>query len=479
MEEFLKPFIETASAAISFIYGIFGAVYGFYAQYQEILSPALKFLTGVLTVYLLFRLFIETWIFYRRTLFKNDIQWSLLEIKIPREVMKTPRAMEQFFINVHGLRNTAGDFIEKYFDGVVTLWWSLEIASFGGEIHFYIRTPKKHKKTVEAGLYAQYPTAEISETSDYIEDFPKSTEEIYKKDYNLFGGELILKKEDAYPITTYEKFELSKDEMAIDPISALFEVLGALNKEETFLFQILIRPAGSEWQEEGKKMIDKLIGRKKDEPAKKTAPATAYEWLKNIFMAPVEAPQWSSAKEEKKEKLDLNVLTSGEKETVKAIEESISKPGFETLIRYIYYAPKLDFSAGFSKSGFIGALNQYSSQVLNSFKGNSAVETQSKWIYFPYIFIPQRVEARKQRILYNFHNRKLPEESFWAKVYTSHPMNFNTKSKIFILNTAELATIFHIPAEQVLTAPHTKRLESKKMGPPAGLPIFEEEKTEK
>jgi hypothetical protein len=69
----------------------------------------------------------------------------------------------------------------------------------------------------------------------------------------------------------------------------------------------------------------------------------------------------------------------------------------------------------------------------------------------------------------------MPEELAFGKFYTSTPMNFNIKSRSYILTTAELATIYHVPTAVVLTSPHIKRLESKKMGPPAGLPIFEEE----
>ncbi|MCH7883427.1 hypothetical protein IIA95_03365, partial [Patescibacteria group bacterium] len=39
----------------------------------------------------------------------------------------------------------------------------------------------------------------------------------------------------------------------------------------------------------------------------------------------------------------------------------------------------------------------------------------------------------------------------------------------------ELATIFHPPSYLVLTAPFIKRVEAKRLGPPAGLEIFGEE----
>jgi len=63
----------------------------------------------------------------------------------------------------------------------------------------------------------------------------------------------------------------------------------------------------------------------------------------------------------------------------------------------------------------------------------------------------------------------------FGKFFTSHIFNFNNKSKTLILVTSELATIYHVPGERILISPHIERTESKRMGPPAGLPIFEEE----
>jgi hypothetical protein len=43
------------------------------------------------------------------------------------------------------------------------------------------------------------------------------------------------------------------------------------------------------------------------------------------------------------------------------------------------------------------------------------------------------------------------------------------------MNVEGLATLFHPPTSVVLTAPHIRRVESRKTGPPAGLAIFGEE----
>ncbi len=72
---------------------------------------------------------VQAWLTYVRAKFKASIHWSLLEIRIPRELKKTPKAMEQILAGIYGIRNAADNIIEKYVDGEVTLWFSLEITS--------------------------------------------------------------------------------------------------------------------------------------------------------------------------------------------------------------------------------------------------------------------------------------------------------------------------------------------------------------
>ncbi len=72
--------------------------------------------------------------------------------------------------------------------------------------------------------------------------------------------------------------------------------------------------------------------------------------------------------------------------------------------------------------------------------------------------------------------KKLVEFSRKIKVFKSYKArrfgSYNkTRDEVFpVFNTEELATIYHFPAIMV-EAPRLKRLETKKGGPPAGLPI--------
>ena len=368
-----------------------------------------------------------------------------MEIQIPREVKKGPKAMEQFFANVHGLQNSPANILDKYWDGEVALPTSFEIVTFGGEIHYYVRVLTKNKNAVEANLYAQYSNIEISEVTDYMERFPKSLEELYRQGMKLWGTELLLTKPDVYPIRTYVEFE-SADEFAdLDPIAALLEFLRKVDKRENIMVQIIVRSAGPEWQESGLEVLNQL----------KEKGSERVKGEGGIMFSMMRAP--------------------GETEVMKAIDRNIGKPGFQTLIRYIYIAESAAYNPTPVRRGILSTFNQYASPNLNSFRHNYKVWTLIKWVYFPYLFPGRRIVARSARIFRNFRERKVPEETGLAKLFNSGSFTWNFSNRTFVLNTEELATIYHPPTEAVLTAPLLRRTESKKIGPPAGLPIFGDE----
>jgi len=149
--------------------------------YQLALIPGLKILAKLWWLWLfIFSLVLakNLWQFYVAAIDKKKYRWSLLEILIPREIKKSPKAMEQILSEIYSLGNKAENFIEKYWEGEVPYWWSLEIASLGGEIHFYIRTLTKYKNIVESNIYANYKDAEVIETADYIDRLPARTTDL-------------------------------------------------------------------------------------------------------------------------------------------------------------------------------------------------------------------------------------------------------------------------------------------------------------
>jgi len=417
--------------------------------------------------FILLPITLSTWLYWRNELFKSQIKWTLLELKIPRENTKNPKAMEQVLTAMHSLRNTPSNFQERWVDGELTRWFSLEIVSFGGEIHYYIRLYKKQKNLVEAAIYSYYPDVEVVEVEDYVNKFPSSVEEMYSQGYDLWGTEMLLTKPSFYPIKTYPHFvEVQHEEKMVDPMSAFLEVLGKLKPGEIVGIQILIAPAGDKWRF--------LVSPEKGWP---------HKWqdeLEKLRAPKQRKTQGVSGEGGIEASQAISLRSPDETNILKEVENNLSKPAFNTLIRFIYLSPKETFYDSYASRGLVGAFNQYGALNLNSFRQNHRVSTRTLFWYFPYFFPNLRNELKKQRLLRNYRLRDLPPETFMGKIISSHPLNWNTASKTFEMNTECLATLFHVPTETVLTTPHIQRIESQKVSPPVGLPIFgEEEEIEK
>lgn len=441
---------------ILFLAGLVGIILIPLLGFSDIVNAIVYFLglTWWLWLFLIVsRIFVGTWVHWRQEIFKEDINWVVLELRIPRQIEKSSKAMEQVLTAIHSLRNAAGNVRETYWDGEVTRWVSLEMVSFGGEIHFYVRCYEKLRSLIEAALFSYYPGLDIIEVPDYVSRFPEKVYQMYEKGLDLWGTEMVLAKDDMFPIKTYTDFENEAEEKSFDPISTFLEVLGKLKKNEVVAIQILIAPAGSdEWDEKWEPELKKLR-----EPETRKVKGR-------------QMPEGGN------EEYEMAVMRSpGQVDVLKAVEENLSKPAFDTLIRFLYFSDKATFSDSFPRRGLVGAFNQYAALNLNAFKGNPNTATRAQIWNKPFVFPATRVEYRKARLLMNFRKREVPPEKKMGKLITSYLFNWNKASRRFKMNTKCLATVYHIPTSLVLTEPHLKHLESKKAGPPSGLAIFGEE----
>ncbi|HDO23816.1 MAG TPA: hypothetical protein ENG99_01210, partial [bacterium] len=272
--------------------------------------------------------FWKLWIYYIHARFIKGGSWILLEMKLPREIMKSPQAMESVLNAFHITRD--GNFKERFWKGLLRVCFSLEIASINGEIHFFIYTQKFFRNLIEAQIYAQYPDVEIMEVDDYTKI---SLDESFGEEWNSWGAEFQLTKEDPYPIKTYIDYGLhetaAKEEQKTDPITSFLELIGSLKEGEQVWFQILIRATKSDWKEEAKKIIDKMM--KRDEKPK--------EGEDRVSMGAL-------------------MLSPGERDVVQAIERDVSKLGFDVGIRTIYVARKDSFN-DINKPALIAVMKQY------------------------------------------------------------------------------------------------------------------------
>ncbi|MDP3764268.1 MAG: hypothetical protein Q8Q95_01465 [bacterium] len=401
----------------------------------------------------------DAWLYYIRIRTMKKFKWEMLEFRLPPDVEKSPLAMEQVLAIIQSTL-FKGSWWKRYVEGRVQEWFSLEITSFEGELHFYIRTLNQFRNLVEAAIYAQYPQAEIFDAEDYTANVPMI---IPNETHNLFGSEFRLGREDGYPIRTYKDFELKTETSKeggsnialVDPLAGITETLTRLKKGEQGWIQIAIRPTDDTWKNLAMETVLKLVGR-----PKKEVPQGSYmlallkkelsDYAKGAVQAPFKTPEfepfeWGTPKSDKPHSL-MQFLTSGEKEIIEAIERKIAKVAFETVIRVVYIATKDAFyipNFFHISSGF----NQFSTQNLNAIKRNNATLTAGR---FP--FKKMKEAQKKKWLLYQYRIRGRP------KVMS-------------VMNIEELATVFHFPG-RVVMAPSLPRVQAKKGEPPAGLPSY-------
>src|SRR3989338_2138766 len=112
------------------------------------------------------------WVHYIQQDFISGIDFTLLEIIPPRDVLRSPKAMELFITNALYHWSMKGG-KEEYWQGAVWFWFSLEIVSLEGQVHFYIRTPTRIRGLIETQMYAQYPQSQVKAVEDYTLAVPE------------------------------------------------------------------------------------------------------------------------------------------------------------------------------------------------------------------------------------------------------------------------------------------------------------------
>lgn len=333
--------------------------------------------------------------------YMGSLDWIMLEIKLPREINKSPLATE---VSIAAFLQSAGASTKyaRNFEGKVPHFGSLEIASIEGTIHFYIRIQRRFRTLFETNFYAQYPGIEIFEADDYTK---KIRFHHLSKDVKLWGmnyrtkaewtptnpetgepykheGKTVEMKADFLPIKTYVDFGLDKDpkeEYKTDPIAPLLEMMSSIGKGEHMWYQILIQDESvydgkkmpklyvnkathehvklkdmadarkkqirtASWNIKDKKVVDefgvpKIIDSYNDKLEAEVKEVTD----KNGNVTKVPVKKIATHKETKavsKKEMDL---TGEEKEEIEIINKKFSKPLAATIIRIVYVANSVNF----------------------------------------------------------------------------------------------------------------------------------------
>ena len=403
-------------------------------QFMIMISP-------IVFCILLAGMFWPIWVRYIRAKNFLSLKYTVLEIRLPKDTFKSPLAMEIFLQSLHNTSN--GSTFAQYWKGDTRPWYSLEIASIEGRVKFFIWTEDRRKAGVMNGLYSQFPGIEVHEVEDYMRSvhFDPALMKIW-------AAELKFTKDDPYPIKTYVDYGLDKDpkeEFKIDPMLPLLEFLGNIGPNQQVWIQIPIRAHINDqakpghwfkkhdaYQDKAKKLVnDMMIRDSKTKGIKK-------ENKKEGELYP-----------------DIPRLSKGEQDVIEAIERSVSKLSFDAGIRGMYIGSKESFNTILGVGGILGSFKHFNTESLNGFKPNGDV-------WHPRLGDPWKdyKDIRRNRFsadaLAMFKRR-----SYFYAPHEGTPM---------ILNTEELATIYHFPGS-VAATPTLERIPSKKAEAPSNLPL--------
>jgi hypothetical protein len=401
----------------------------------------LFFLSPIWLSVILYRAAFARFVQAKQAEFLSKLEYVLLEIRIPREVTKTPAAMEAFFTNMH-MGSGESNWYKTIVQGGMRPWWSLELVSLGGRIHFYIWTRAGYRRLVETYLYSQYPDIEIIEAEDYSRLIDPADH-----DHQMWGCEYGLSRPDPYPIKTYIDYDMKpgdKPEETIDPIAQILELMGSIGPGEQFWLQFIIR----------QNKLEKYKGKLNKAGRPYSFKDLANETIQTERDATVKKSSYTDPVTGKLiETSGFPNPTKGQNETIAAIERKVGKQNFDVGIRCIYSG---------TNEAFNGIMIPAQLSLFKPFSNESSNSLTVKGVFggafndFPWEDPGGHHREYLKHEIVDVYRRRI----YYADPYIG-PWS--------ILSTEELATLFHIPSSAV-TTPNLPRIQSTTSGAPANLP---------
>ena len=423
-----------------FLMTMFAGFFGVLAhQIPNVLFFAFAWVVGTMPLWLPVAAVIggwKAWVWYIQSYFISNQKPMLLEVKMPRDLVKSPRGMDNALSH---LWQDAGEvtFMIRKWLGSVRPIWALEIASFGGDVRFYVWTWAKWRSTVEAAIYSQYPEVEIFEAEDYASKFEYDPEKmtVYCTDHRYEP------RSDAYPIKTYVEFELDKDpkeEYKVDPLATVIEHMSLLRPDEQIWLQIVFtlnkdrrrKPGGGWWEAE-----DRYTGMIKEEVDK----------IRKDLVGKPDDPndRWKSFSRVQMYRIN---------EQIRTMERNMSKHPYDVGMRGVYISDPDKFgSQGFNVMRWIWR-PMGNPQYLNQMRPRRW-HTPFDWPWQDMWDMRWHLAARR---FFDCYRRR---SHFYSPYILPHNM----------MSTEVISTFWH-PISSGIKAPGVERIPAKKAEPPPNLP---------
>ena len=287
---------------------------------------------------------------------------------------------------------------------------SFEIIAKDGFIRYYAIVPAALVEIAKQAIQSAYPTARIEQKREENIFHPNNDAN------NVAGAELTLNKDYILPIATYEDTKR-------DASMAILNALSSVGKDEGATVQILFRPAQKNWSEKSKQEIENI---QKGKTTTRTVGAGIGQFAIDVIKAPWEVPEMHEKTEE-----TTTTISGVKQDEISAITNKMRYPAFETLIRVVASSdsrPRSEAIVG----GIVSAFSQFDSPELNGFKVNLFKDPKRLTIDYTFRFFPLKVRTN-------------------------------------ILNSVELASIFHLPEQTSIPNSQVERQLVKQVDGPANL----------
>jgi len=285
-----------------------------------------------------------------------------------------------------------------------------EIVASKGFVYFYAAVPVSLVSVVEQAVISAYPAARLEEVAEHNIFSPVG------RISGTIGGELTLKEDFAYPIATYQ--DLKRDAM-----QSILNALSTLEKEDGAGIQILFRPASSDWRKKANAVASK---KRKGKDKKKNGAAGILSFTRQMATALNKPPD-----EKAGGKSEDKPLSSLEQSIVDAIEDKTRHPGYEVLIR-IVASSNISQRAEAIKNNIVATFSLFDAPGKNGFKYSAAKDIESFVTAYILRFFPPEQ-----------HNN--------------------------ILNSVELASMFHFPDQRNIPTSQLERQASKQVDGPRNI----------
>lgn len=290
--------------------------------------------------------------------------------------------------------------------------FGFEIVGTHGFVYFYAAVPVAMVDVVKQAVISAYPTARLEEVAEHNIFSPVG------KLSSTVGGELNLKSSYAYPIATYQ--DLKRDAML-----SLLNALSTLDKEDGAGIQLLMRPADPGWTKKASTIASKKRKGKDSKTGVDAVSSGARQFL-TAFVKPPEPGKGDDPKPPKE-------LSNLEQQVLDSIDDKTRYAGYDVLIRVVA-SSNISQRAQAILNNVIASFSLFDAPGKNGFKYTPAKDMESFVTSYIMRFFPQR--RKKQNIL----------------------------------NSVELATLFHFPDQQNTPTSQLTRQASKQVDGPRNMP---------